>query len=208
MRLTLPSGFPPNERGELKHLKSAAPRARSLSPFTGEQNWRLFLRKVIGQTTRPRALNFTHFQCVLGILTQSTLLASKLQLPTVSGRGSPRVFSRVVRSLGSLQFLNMFFNQLGPRLPAAFRRCSLLKPGFPGLGGRIQNAVHSPSHFPRRAMSAARARRTEPFPTGSALHGDSGRVYKIQEILSQRRQPLLCVYRAKYVLHAPAQVMG
>ncbi|KAK2051027.1 hypothetical protein LY76DRAFT_529334, partial [Colletotrichum caudatum] len=38
--------------------------------------------------------------------------------------------------------------------------------------------------------------KTEPFPVGSVLHGRSGRRYDIQEILSEQRDPLLCVYRA------------
>ncbi|WQF84707.1 Putative protein kinase [Colletotrichum destructivum] len=41
--------------------------------------------------------------------------------------------------------------------------------------------------------------KTEPFPVGAVLHGRSGRRYGIEEILSERRDPLLCVYRARYV---------
>ncbi|KAI0834728.1 kinase-like protein [Hypoxylon sp. FL0890] len=37
----------------------------------------------------------------------------------------------------------------------------------------------------------------EPFAPGTLLKGDSGRVYEIEEILSDRRNPLLCVYRAR-----------
>ncbi|KAI1774395.1 hypothetical protein F4818DRAFT_81332 [Hypoxylon cercidicola] len=37
----------------------------------------------------------------------------------------------------------------------------------------------------------------EPFAPGTLLKGDSGRVYEIEEILSDRRNPLLFVYRAR-----------
>ncbi|KAI1459755.1 kinase-like protein [Annulohypoxylon moriforme] len=37
----------------------------------------------------------------------------------------------------------------------------------------------------------------EPFTPGTLLKGDSGRVYEIEEVLSDRRNPLLCVYRAR-----------
>ncbi|KAI0536380.1 kinase-like domain-containing protein [Xylaria digitata] len=37
----------------------------------------------------------------------------------------------------------------------------------------------------------------EPFTLGTMLKGDSGRLYEIEEILSNRRNPLLCVYRAR-----------
>ncbi|TKW50694.1 Cyclin-dependent kinase 1 [Colletotrichum tanaceti] len=38
--------------------------------------------------------------------------------------------------------------------------------------------------------------RSEPFPIGAVLHGRSGRRYGIEVMLSERRDPLLCVYRA------------
>ncbi|KAI6081436.1 kinase-like protein [Hypoxylon rubiginosum] len=37
----------------------------------------------------------------------------------------------------------------------------------------------------------------EPCVPGTLLKGDSGRVYEIEKILSDRRNPLLCVYRAR-----------
>ncbi|KAI1137442.1 kinase-like protein [Hypoxylon sp. FL0543] len=37
----------------------------------------------------------------------------------------------------------------------------------------------------------------EPFTPGTLLEGDSGQVYEIEELLSDRRNPLLCVYRAR-----------
>ncbi|KAI3322807.1 kinase-like protein [Xylariaceae sp. AK1471] len=37
----------------------------------------------------------------------------------------------------------------------------------------------------------------EPFAPGTLLKGDSGQVYEIEETLSDRRNPLLCVYRAR-----------
>ncbi|OBT78614.1 hypothetical protein VF21_02361 [Pseudogymnoascus sp. 05NY08] len=36
----------------------------------------------------------------------------------------------------------------------------------------------------------------EPFIQGATLRGQSGRTYTIQEVLAERRDPLLCVYRA------------
>ncbi|KAH9222554.1 calcium/calmodulin dependent protein kinase [Leptodontidium sp. 2 PMI_412] len=37
---------------------------------------------------------------------------------------------------------------------------------------------------------------TAPFSPGTTLRGQSGRTYTIQEVLAERREPLLCVYRA------------
>ncbi|KAI1744531.1 kinase-like protein [Xylaria scruposa] len=37
----------------------------------------------------------------------------------------------------------------------------------------------------------------KPFARGTLLNGSSGRVYEIQETLSERRNPLLCVYSAR-----------
>lgn len=54
---------------------------------------------------------------------------------------------------------------------------------------------HRPS---RRIMSSSS--KPEPFSIGAVLHGRSGRKYGIQEILSEHRDPLLCVYRARCVL--------
>ncbi|KAJ5594715.1 uncharacterized protein N7459_000923 [Penicillium hispanicum] len=45
-------------------------------------------------------------------------------------------------------------------------------------------------------MSTAVQSHEEPFPLGAQLKGDSGRTYRIEEILADRRKPLLCVYRA------------
>jgi len=38
----------------------------------------------------------------------------------------------------------------------------------------------------------------EPLTPGATLCGQSGRTYTIQEMLAERREPLLCVYRARY----------
>ncbi|TGJ77142.1 hypothetical protein E0Z10_g10739 [Xylaria hypoxylon] len=46
-------------------------------------------------------------------------------------------------------------------------------------------------------MSTASHVNEEPFASGTWLKGDSGRVYEIEEVLSDRRRPLLCVYRAR-----------
>jgi hypothetical protein len=55
---------------------------------------------------------------------------------------------------------------------------------------------------PTKTMSTTSApvRRTEPFPVGDILLGSSGRSYSVEEILRERRKPMLCVYRARYVL--------
>ncbi|OIW29042.1 kinase-like protein [Coniochaeta ligniaria NRRL 30616] len=49
---------------------------------------------------------------------------------------------------------------------------------------------------PYRTTSSLSHTRTEPFPRGSVLRGQSGRTYSVKELLSERRNPLLCVYRA------------
>ncbi|KAK3942845.1 hypothetical protein QBC46DRAFT_378948 [Diplogelasinospora grovesii] len=54
---------------------------------------------------------------------------------------------------------------------------------------------HHPCH---RTMSSLSQTKSEPFSIGAALRGRSGRTYSIQEVLSERRDPLLCVYRARY----------
>ncbi|AEO59521.1 hypothetical protein MYCTH_2307897 [Thermothelomyces thermophilus ATCC 42464] len=48
----------------------------------------------------------------------------------------------------------------------------------------------------QHTIGSSRTRRSEPFLVDSAIRGDSGRIYKVEEILSVRRKPLLCVYRA------------
>lgn len=53
--------------------------------------------------------------------------------------------------------------------------------------------------FSRRyAMSTTLQSHEEPLPLGARLKGDSGRIYRIEEVLADRRKPLLCVYRARY----------
>ena len=47
-------------------------------------------------------------------------------------------------------------------------------------------------------MSTALQSHDEPLPLGTQLKGDSGRTYGIEELLADRRKPLLCVYRARY----------
>lgn len=51
-----------------------------------------------------------------------------------------------------------------------------------------------------RQMSSARASIDKPFPTDTVLRGFSGTSYKIKELLIDRRDPPLCVYRAWYIL--------
>jgi hypothetical protein len=50
----------------------------------------------------------------------------------------------------------------------------------------------------RRTMSTPLQSHEEPLPIGTRLKGDSGQIYMIEEILADRRKPLLCVYRARY----------
>ncbi|KAI0201850.1 kinase-like domain-containing protein [Astrocystis sublimbata] len=53
------------------------------------------------------------------------------------------------------------------------------------------------SQFPRSMMSTMSRSSEVPFTPGTVLKGDSGRFYEIEEVLSDRRNPLLCVYRAR-----------
>ncbi|EER45640.1 conserved hypothetical protein [Histoplasma capsulatum var. duboisii H88] len=46
-------------------------------------------------------------------------------------------------------------------------------------------------------MSTTLQSHKEPLPLGARLKGDSGRIYRIEEVLTDRRKPLLCVYRAR-----------
>lgn len=53
--------------------------------------------------------------------------------------------------------------------------------------------------FSRRyAMSTTLQSHEEPLHLGAQFKGESGRIYKIEEVLADRRKPLLCVYRARY----------
>ncbi|QKX63782.1 uncharacterized protein TRUGW13939_10953 [Talaromyces rugulosus] len=45
-------------------------------------------------------------------------------------------------------------------------------------------------------MSTASHPNTEPLTSGTELQSDSGQTYQIEEVLADRRKPLLCVYRA------------
>ncbi|KAL4876478.1 kinase-like domain-containing protein [Aspergillus karnatakaensis] len=49
----------------------------------------------------------------------------------------------------------------------------------------------------QHAISTTSQSREDPLPIGTKIKGDSGRVYTIEEILADRRKPLLCVYRAR-----------
>lgn len=54
---------------------------------------------------------------------------------------------------------------------------------------------------PVRTMSSStKISPTEPCPVGTPLPGHSGRTYKVEKIVVDRRDPLLCVYRARYEL--------
>lgn len=50
----------------------------------------------------------------------------------------------------------------------------------------------------RYATSTTLQSHEEPLCLGADLKGESGRIYRIEEVLSDRRKPLLCVYRARY----------
>ena len=56
--------------------------------------------------------------------------------------------------------------------------------------------------YSHRTMSS-RSLQTDdkPLTPGTTLCGQSGRMYTIQEVLAERRKPLLCVYRARYELN-------
>jgi hypothetical protein len=54
----------------------------------------------------------------------------------------------------------------------------------------------------RRTMSSGLLPMTKgPLSPGATLRAQSGRTYTIQEVLAERREPLLCVYRARYDLN-------
>lgn len=52
--------------------------------------------------------------------------------------------------------------------------------------------------------SSSKAPSPEPRPVGTPLLGHSGRTYNVEKILVDRRDPLLCVYRARYELDNPS----
>ncbi|KAH6719348.1 kinase-like domain-containing protein [Leptodontidium sp. MPI-SDFR-AT-0119] len=84
-----------------------------------------------------------------------------------------------------------------PSLSTASFLCSRLAiaRNFPlaALGSRPQYHFSS-SH--RTMSSGSLPMATAPFSPGTTLRGQSGRTYTIQEVLAERREPLLCVYRA------------
>ena len=64
------------------------------------------------------------------------------------------------------------------------------------LGNRPPQRPLPSSH--RTISSRAIQMANEPLTPGATLCGQSGRTYTIQEVLAERRDPLLCVYRARY----------
>lgn len=60
---------------------------------------------------------------------------------------------------------------------------------------------HHPKHntlsFGRTVSSRAFYMANEPLKAGATLCGQSGQTYTVQEVLAERRNPLLCVYRAR-----------
>ncbi|KAK4246834.1 kinase-like protein [Corynascus novoguineensis] len=88
----------------------------------------------------------------------------------------PRTASSLHRSLSIL----LLRTQNKPQFPFVTRTCCIKQ-------------YYHPCH---RTMSSLSQTKSEPFSIGAALRGRSGRTYSIQEVLSERRDPLLCVYRA------------
>ena len=60
----------------------------------------------------------------------------------------------------------------------------------------------------RHRMSTALQSREEPLPLGTMLKSGAGWTYKIEEILTDRRKPLLCVYRARCVWLNQGSTLG
>ncbi|EGC44800.1 conserved hypothetical protein [Histoplasma capsulatum var. duboisii H88] len=80
-----------------------------------------------------------------------------------------------------------YFPSLLPLLPA---KPLPLVSCYPGLGRRFSR---------RYAMSTTSQSHEGPLSLGTRLKGDSGQMYRIEEVLTDRRKPLLCVYRAQYI---------
>lgn len=82
----------------------------------------------------------------------------------------------------------------------AFCRRLTIAPNFASTTGILGNRLpqyHVPSS--RRTISSwALQMANEPLAPGAKICGQSGRTYTIQEVLAERREPLLCVYRARY----------
>ncbi|KAL2258078.1 hypothetical protein VTK26DRAFT_8750 [Humicola hyalothermophila] len=79
--------------------------------------------------------------------------------------------------------------------PSSVALRSLRQPVYPI--SPFYNNLDGPSlpqlwqHRNELTMATSSTRRSEPFSVGSALRGDSGRSYEVQEILAERRKPLL-----------------
>jgi len=87
-----------------------------------------------------------------------------------------------------------------PATITAFCKCLTLARFFlfttPILGNRPPQQCLPSS---RRAMSSQSSQMGKLLLIpGATLCGQSGRTYTIQEVLAERREPLLCVYRARY----------
>lgn len=79
-----------------------------------------------------------------------------------------------------------YFPSLLPLLPA--KPLSLVS-RYPGLDRRFSRQY---------AMSTTSHSHEGPLSLSTLLKGDSGWMYRIEEVLTDRRKPLLCVYRARY----------
>ncbi|KAK4204497.1 kinase-like domain-containing protein [Triangularia verruculosa] len=60
----------------------------------------------------------------------------------------------------------------------------------------LHRTMSSRSTPSRRQPVGPLPRRTTPFAVGEELRGKSGIAYRIEEVLAERQEPLLCVYRA------------
>lgn len=61
---------------------------------------------------------------------------------------------------------------------------------------------HSRHHVwsSHRVISSQLPVAEEPLTIGASISGQSGRTYTVQEVLSELRELVLCVYRARYDL--------
>lgn len=86
-----------------------------------------------------------------------------------------------------------------PRLATTSALCRGLATAriFPSILNNVPLQYHVPLTY-RTASSQSLQIPKELYTPGATLCGQSGRTYTIQEVLAERREPLLCVYRARY----------
>ena len=80
--------------------------------------------------------------------------------------------------------------------------CRCLKVARISLSSTLILGKRPPQNFlpsSRRTVSSQASQvANEPLAPGATLCSQSGRTYTIQEVLAEQREPLLCVYRARY----------